>query len=189
MAIPETPLQWDVSVSNDLNLKYQFIRSVFTESEIKDILHKMLCDHIPHDYEECVQRLVETEWKPTKEQLRRHDLLRATPIEHDDDEQSVHFESGDLKYLSSRTNDQLEQWLNQHNIQHDAESKKQLVELVHNVFGVTSPIRTMSRSRLCPKTNGKQREKRAMCKTPHRLRMNSGMKQMRKTHPLQQRLF
>ena len=106
------------------------------------------------EYEECVETLSHCTWTPTEEQIRRNERLRATLIEHDDDDEKiVEFNSGDLDYLSSRPIEELEQWLEQHHIQHDEQSKRGLALLVSRMFRITTPSRVMPRFKLCGKSS------------------------------------
>ena len=107
------------------------------------------------EYEDCVETLSHCTWTPTEEQIQRNERLSATPIEHDDDddEKIVEFTSGDLDYLSSRPIEELEQWLEQHHIRHNEQSKKGLVSLVSSMFRITTPARVMPRFKLCGKSS------------------------------------
>ena len=118
---------------------------------MKHILEEMKCDP-DEKYEECVETLSRCSWTPTEDQLQRNDRLRATPIEHEDDENTVELESGNVDYLSSRTIDELKQWLEQHDVGHIEKSKAELVRLVSKKFAITTPIRIMPKLKFCRKT-------------------------------------
>merc|ERR1719295_1617324 len=106
------------------------------------------------EYEDCVETLSHCTWTPTEEQIQRNVRLRATPIEHDDDDEKiVEFTSGDLDYLSSRPIEELEQWLQQNHIRHNKKSKRGLVILVSRMLRNTTPLRVMPKLKLCGKSS------------------------------------
>ena len=145
--------------------KQKFIRSTISKTEIRDILEEMNCGDFEsnfendtiseREYEECVETLSHCTWTPTEDQIRRNERLRATPIEHDDDddEKIVEFTSDDSDYLSSRPIEELKQWLEQHQIQHNEQSKRGLVSLVSRMFRITTPARVMPKFKLCGKSS------------------------------------
>ena len=88
--------------------------------------------------------------------MQRYDRLRATPIEHGDDEKTVELESADYDYLSSRSAEELKQWLEQHQIRYSQQSKEGLIRLIKRMFTVITPRRVMPKFKMCPKTAGKR---------------------------------
>jgi len=115
-----------------------------------------MCDDmkVPDKLEECVEILIQAGWSPSKEHVQRNERLRATPIEHCDEEVTIELESGNHQYLSSRTTDDLKAWLKQHQISHHKTFKIDLIKLVQRHYANTTPLRPMvPKARLCPKTS------------------------------------
>jgi len=155
IANPEPPLLWTSPCSPDSEKKQTFIRRTVSVDEMKHIMETMNPENPPRNYDDAVEKLIDCSWRPTKEHIQRYDRLRATLIEHDDDEKTVEFQSGREDYLSTRSTEDLEEWLRQHHVSHSLRTRKQLIRLVAEMLVTTTPIRAVPRRRRCPKTVSK----------------------------------
>lgn len=166
---------WSSPSSPDRMKKRTFIRHAVSENEIKLILQSRNWTKGLESYADAIETLIDCSWSPSEEHIQRYDRFRATPIEHDDEDEdkTVHLASGKKEYLQTRSTEDLQRWLTQHHVTHKELTRKQLIKLVKRVFATTTPVPAMPRFKLCPRTSGKHNTVKMGIKSM-RIRFDSG---------------
>jgi len=155
-----SPVKWYSQSKESIERKRECLRSTISHREIQRILREIGCD-AAGGYNECVDRLLASDWTPPRKYIESEERFRAKPIEHDSEKIIELLATDDLEKFST---DDLKLWLTQNRIAFNPDrGRAAIVALVGRARAITTPLPTSVRSRLCPKTVGVKKWK---CKTP-----------------------
>ena len=159
-----SPIRWGSTTKKSVDRKRAFINSTVSFLKIKSILRDIGCDP-SGGYEECVDKLLDSDWVPPREYIESNDSIRAKPI-HPDEDRMVELKNSRSDYLSSFTMNDLRKWLKQNGIkQKKGQNKQQLIALIRRNFYVQTPVHDVLRVRRRPNKPTVSGNK-SMCKTP-----------------------
>ena len=146
-----SPIKWDINnkSSKSLKSKREFINTTISFCEIKRILRDLDCD-ARGCYDQCVDRLLATNWVPNRKHIQYNEKLRAKPI-HACNERVIKLENGKMDYLQRFSINELKKWLKYHNIEqpHGA-TKQEYIKLINIHFLWRSPSPDSFRFKLRP---------------------------------------
>lgn len=173
-----SPIKWEIDnkSSKSLKSKREFINTTISFCEIKRILRDLDCDS-RGCYDECVDRLLSTNWIPNRKHIECNERLRAKPI-HACNERVIKLENGTIDYLQRFTINELKKWLKYHNIdQPSGASKLEYMKLINIHFLWRSPSPDSFRFKIRPNRPCHDKTK-TMSRTPrtdHRMNKNNHM--------------
>jgi len=132
-----SPMKWQDSRCS-LERKRKFIDSTINFVEVQHILRSIGCD-ASGGYQECVEKLLKSEWSPSRRQLKLNERLRARPI-HNAEDRIINLQRADMDYLSRFSLNDLKKWLKLNDIEQPAGANKvECMKLINKNYSFQSP--------------------------------------------------
>lgn len=178
-----SPIKWDAHSRSTycMERRRQFINTTISYCTLKQIL-RSLGYATSGGYDECVNRLLHSEWIPDRRYIEYDERLRARPVQHSKD-RVVNLRCGELEYLSNFTLNELKRWLKHNNIAQPVRaSKMAYMKIIQQHFSWRSPSPDSIRFKVRPKrplcTENKTRTKSRTPKQASKLVKREGIMSM-----------